>query len=342
MVEKRKASPQSVKDDTFDGDRLVGSGNGMIPGYARGVTAPRDRAGSEGRRRRPATEAASSRGASSGPKWPEVVVALEPAVGERGGDRRGRRRPGPASSPPHTTRTGQRDLAESLEGAVVAAAPEHLGLVGRPARQVHGAVLAGHEPVAHVGVEGVGPGHVQGRLGRVVGQRVGARSGSWGGGARRRRRAGCRPPSRGRGAGGGAIGSNSHRPAKVPGRACSAISRAAPPIEWPTPRQRPGREVEVVDDRQDVVADRRPRQRRRPGGTTEAPWARKSTAHRSNPGPSAAESGSHTAPWSPVAWQKRVGRPCAAVLVEGQRHAVGGRHVAHRSILVRDGARQCE
>ena len=36
MAENRNASPQSVKDDTFDGDRLVGSGNGMSPGYARG------------------------------------------------------------------------------------------------------------------------------------------------------------------------------------------------------------------------------------------------------------------------------------------------------------------
>ena len=38
MAENRNASPQSVKDDTFDGDRLVGSGNGMSPGYSRGVT----------------------------------------------------------------------------------------------------------------------------------------------------------------------------------------------------------------------------------------------------------------------------------------------------------------
>ena len=61
-----------------------------------------------------------------------------------------------------------------------------------------------------------------------------------------------------------------------------------------------------------------------PGGTTEAPWARKSIAHRSKPSPRAADIGSHTAPWKPVAWQKSVGRPVAAVLVHGRaRHRRG-------------------
>jgi hypothetical protein len=32
MAENRKASPQSVKEETFDGDNPVGSGNGMTPG----------------------------------------------------------------------------------------------------------------------------------------------------------------------------------------------------------------------------------------------------------------------------------------------------------------------
>ena len=32
MVENRNASAQSVNEDTFDGDRLAGSGNGMTPG----------------------------------------------------------------------------------------------------------------------------------------------------------------------------------------------------------------------------------------------------------------------------------------------------------------------
>jgi hypothetical protein len=32
MAENRNASAQSVKDDTFDGDRLTGRGNDMAPG----------------------------------------------------------------------------------------------------------------------------------------------------------------------------------------------------------------------------------------------------------------------------------------------------------------------
>ncbi len=32
MAENRKASAQSVKDDTFDGDRLTGSGRDMTSG----------------------------------------------------------------------------------------------------------------------------------------------------------------------------------------------------------------------------------------------------------------------------------------------------------------------
>ncbi len=57
MEEKRKASAQSVKVDTFEGDRLAGSSRAMGPGYAGGVTAS-------------AMAAAIRPGASSGPKWP--------------------------------------------------------------------------------------------------------------------------------------------------------------------------------------------------------------------------------------------------------------------------------
>src|SRR3954454_20144917 len=38
MLEKRNASAQSVKVETFDGERLVGSSRAMASGYARGVT----------------------------------------------------------------------------------------------------------------------------------------------------------------------------------------------------------------------------------------------------------------------------------------------------------------
>ena len=38
MAENRKASAQSVNDDTFEGDKLTGSGNDMASGYARGRT----------------------------------------------------------------------------------------------------------------------------------------------------------------------------------------------------------------------------------------------------------------------------------------------------------------
>jgi hypothetical protein len=46
----------------------VGSGNGMLPGYAHRVTALRDRGQSVAAKAR--TDAASSAGASRGPKWP--------------------------------------------------------------------------------------------------------------------------------------------------------------------------------------------------------------------------------------------------------------------------------
>ena len=85
MAENRNARPQSVKDDTFDGDRLVGSGNGMHPGYARGVTAPGIRTcqsdaakGSNGRRQ--------LGGGLEGAEVGEVLVDLEAAL--RGAPRR--------------------------------------------------------------------------------------------------------------------------------------------------------------------------------------------------------------------------------------------------------------
>src|SRR3546814_6867002 len=43
MAENRKDSAQLVNDDTFEGERLLGRGNGMAPGYADPVTVPRDR-----------------------------------------------------------------------------------------------------------------------------------------------------------------------------------------------------------------------------------------------------------------------------------------------------------
>jgi hypothetical protein len=39
MLEKRKARAQSVKVETFDGERLAGSSRAMAQGYAGGVTA---------------------------------------------------------------------------------------------------------------------------------------------------------------------------------------------------------------------------------------------------------------------------------------------------------------
>lgn len=48
MAENRKARPHSVNDDTFDGERLVGSGRGMWSGYASGVTPEMDRCGEPG------------------------------------------------------------------------------------------------------------------------------------------------------------------------------------------------------------------------------------------------------------------------------------------------------
>ena len=195
MAEKRKASPQSVKDETFDGDRLVGSGNGMGPRLRRGCDSARGRRRSEGRRRRPATDAASSAGCLRAARSGRGGRgARARPSGRRVGDGRARRRPGRRSSPPHTTTTGQATSPRRSKVAVVAAAAEDPGLVGRAAGEVDGAVLAGHEPVAHVGVERVGPGDVaaaastrswparrprSGSVGRrrsgAVGQRVAAR-----------------------------------------------------------------------------------------------------------------------------------------------------------------------
>ena len=126
-------------------------------------------------------------------------------------------------------------------GPVGGAALVQPGFVVGSTREAGGAVLTGHQPVAHVGVEGIGAGDVERRLRRGVVEGRLAR----GDDGRRRRAPSASvllPWPAGIAPTGGTIGSYSQSPAKVPGRACLASSRAAPPIEWPTPRSLAGRE----------------------------------------------------------------------------------------------------
>ena len=340
MAENRNASPQSVKDDTFDGDRLVGSGNGMDPGYARGVTAPGGPERVRASRRRPERTRRSSVGGLEGAEVGEVLVDLEAAV--RGAPRRpampNSGRAGRLAAAGHHHRAAH--LAEVVVGAVGGAALVEAGLVVGAAGEVHGAVLAGHEPVADVGVEGVGAGDVERRLGGEVGQGrlVGRRTTGVAGG--RPRRAGCRPRRRGarRSAGRSARRARGRR--RCPGAACSASSRAAPPIEWPTPSSSTGL----------ARRGRRPRRAGRRASPSHGS-GRAGRHHRGAVGAEVdrpalepvAERGGHRLPHGAVeaggvAEERRAA--VAAVLVHGQRDAVGGGHRAHRCILVGRRARE--
>ena len=262
----------------------------MIPGYARGVTALRDRA-VRASRRSAGTEPASSDGASSGPKWLEVGVALEVAAGQGLGDGGGEG--GRAAARRRTPRsTGHGHLAEALEGRRGRrrrgrSAPRRPG--GTPGGPPPSS--PGHEPVADVGVQGVGPGHVQRRLRGVVRQRLGAGAGTRAAAVRPPRRARLPPAIRGHGAGGGAIGSKSQSPAKVPGRTCSARSEGGAAHRVPDAEELPGSRSRSSTDGEHVVAHGRPRQRVRPRAARDAPWPRKSIAHRSKAAPSARREG---------------------------------------------------
>ena len=130
--------------------------------------------------------------------------------------------------------------------------------------------------------------------------------------------------------GGGAMGSKSHSPAKVPGSALlgHAAGRRRPSSGrcpgWCRPASpRPSTTVSTSSVKPSQSSGRS-------GGTTEAPWARKSSAHRSRPGARAAAIGSHTAPWRPVAWAQERRPAGPAQLVDGERVALGGRDLAHR------------
>ena len=166
-------------------------------------------AGSEGRRRRRRTEAASSVGASRGPKWLRCSWSSRRPCGQRLGDRRARTAAGPTARPPQATTDRAADLAEVLEGRRGRRRPRKIraSSSGRQARWTAPSSPA-TQPVADVGVEGVGAGHVQRRLGREVGEGASARSANDG---RRRRGAlgerGCRPASAAIAPGGGTIGS---------------------------------------------------------------------------------------------------------------------------------------
>jgi hypothetical protein len=101
----------------------------------------------------------------------EVLVPLEPPARERLSDGAGEgRRPEGLPAARHHHRAAH--LPEPLEGIVDGGAPEHLGFVLRAARDVHRAVFAGDEAMAHVGMEGVGAGHVERGLGGEVGHGV--------------------------------------------------------------------------------------------------------------------------------------------------------------------------
>ena len=341
MAENRKARAQSVNELTLDGERLVGSGRAMGTGYARGVTprgtvggGPSEPVGEGLRWRRPP--------APGPPAARSARAARTARAGRSGGRPRWRERTseGPASSPDATS-TRAPDLGQPRERRVGRSAPVDERLVARPAGQAHGPLggargVVGHEAVADVGLEGVGPEAVERRLAGVVGQclrprreRGPASGGAVGQGVRRGRAVGRRL-GRAQGPGGGAIGSNSHRPANVPGRACSARSRAPPPIEWPTPSSSPGgRSRPSITAR---TSSRKPSHGgTSPSGTTDAPWARKSIDQRSKPGPSAFAYGSHTRPWNPVAWQSRTGRRPSPRWWTASVAPVGTRHVAHQA-----------
>ena len=110
-------------------------------------------------------------GDSSGPKWVRCSWTSRRPCGQapRRSTTPNMRRAERLGAAGHHHRAP--DLAEVVEGAVGGAALVEAGLVVGAAREVHRAVLAGHEAVADVGVEGVGAGHVERRLRGEVGER---------------------------------------------------------------------------------------------------------------------------------------------------------------------------
>ena len=224
-------------------------------------------------------------------------------------------------------------LAEVVVGAVGGAALVEAGLVVGAAGEVHGAVLAGHQPVADVGVEGVGAGDVERRLRGEVGE------GRLVGGERRASPA-------------GALGERvvalrrrgSHRPAGRSARRARARRRCpGAPARRAAARPRPssGRRRAArpgSTSRSSTTASRSsriglPRQRgagRHHGGAVGAEVD----------GPAleaVAEGGRHRLPHGAVeagGVAEERGAAVAAVLVHGQRDTVGGGHRAHRCILV--------
>lgn len=88
MAEKRNASAQSVKADTFDGERVVGTGSAMGQGYGRGVTASGDPPGARlgvSRRYPRATDEEAREQVREGAAIGRAVVGGDGAAGRRTG-----------------------------------------------------------------------------------------------------------------------------------------------------------------------------------------------------------------------------------------------------------------
>ena len=205
------------------------------------------------------------------------------------------------------------DLVQVGEGAVAEAVDVDVGLVVPPAPQSDfGAVptlVGGNhlEPVLDVAPQDVGVEAGEGRLGTEVdegvfggGERLPAAAGADGQGILLECQEGDRP---------GLVGQY-HRfeqvqARNVPGRACSARRREAPPHEWPKPT------APSSPSRSTTVARRWRSQTRvvTVGGRVDRPWPRRSRAWHRKRSDRARARGRRTPAQKPVAWTRRRSSP---------------------------------